>query len=176
MSHSFKHCAVITLTLASLAACQTTNTAKESPKDILFAGVSEKVNPVSKRSAEDPTCLTFYGNATQYIAQPDGKKMATGFAKTLALGALSGIAAGGVGAIGISSSFVELALASTANQVVYKGGEKALDKMTGAEGALTPVEEIEDAASELGCPPPSKAAMKGAKKATKAMKKKGDGE
>jgi len=174
MSTALKKYAFIGAAMLTLTACQTTSAEKQTPQEILFAGVTDKTNPVSKRSAEDPTCLKFYSNATQYVTKPDGKKAAAGFAKTLALGALSGAAAGGIGAIGISSSFLELPLASSASQVVFKGGETALDKVTGTENTLTPIEEIEDAASELGCPPPSKATMKGAKKAAKAMKKADD--
>ena len=163
----------LSLSFLALTACQTTGGTKETPEQILFSGVAaEKIDSGAKLSAENPTCLAFYSNTTRYISQPNGGKVAKGFAKTLALGVLSGTAAGGVGAIGISSSFVELALAGAANQVVYQGGEAALDKATGDADALTPTEEIEDAAARIGCPPPSKAAMKGAKKAAKAAKKK----
>lgn len=163
----------LSLSFLALTACQTTGATKETPEQILFSGVTaEKIDAGSKLSAKDPTCLTFYSNTTRYVSQPNGGKAAKGFAKTLALGVLSGAAAGGVGAIGISSSFVELALASAANQVVFQGGQKALDKVTGDADTLSPIEEIEDAAARIGCPPPSKAAMKGTKKAAKAIKKK----
>ncbi len=171
----------LTLTLSavmalSLAACQTTGSAKTA-NEMLFSGIdagkiSAEGPSAATLGAENPTCLKFYANTTRYITQPQPGKVAKNFGKTIALGMLAGAASGGVGSLGISSSFLELALAGAANQVVFQGGQTALDKVTGEADKLTPQEEIDDAAAKLGCPAPSKAAMKGAKKAAKAMKKK----
>lgn len=170
----------LTLTLSSIAilsltACQTTGTA-QATSEMLYSGIatekisSEDVSPL-KLSAENQTCLKFYGNTTKYAMRPKGKERAGNFGKTIVLGLLAGAASGGVASMGISSAFLETAVAGTANQIVFQGGKSALDKATGEDEKLSDQEEIELAAAKLGCPAPSKAAMKASKKAAKALGK-----
>ena len=96
-----------------------------------------------------------------------------GIGKTLLLGLLAGAASGGVASVGIGSGFLEAALAGTANQVVFQGGNSALDKL-GANASDEDVLGV--AARQIGCPEPDvatlKASQKAAKKAAKAAKKK----
>lgn len=170
----------LTLTISSIAAlaltaCQTTGAAK-SADEMLFSGIAAEKIAIegassSKLSAENPTCLKFYGNTTSYVTRPQGGERAKGFGKTVLLGLLAGAASGGVASMGISSAFLETAVAGTANQLVFQGGKKALDSATGEADKLTDQEEIELAAAKLGCPAPSKAAMKASKKASKAIAK-----
>jgi hypothetical protein len=160
----------------SLTACQTTGSAKTS-EEVLFSGLtSERSSEVkTNRKAEDPICVRYYANATQYAATSKRQGLASGFMKTLALGSLAGAASGGVGSLGISSSFVELALAGAANQVVFQGGSTALDTLTDkSEGVeMTPIEEIEAGALELGCPKPQKATARAAQELTKSNEDEG---
>jgi len=162
---------ILAAAVLSLTACQTTGSAKTSD-EVLFNGLTSERTAEMKttRKAEDPICVRYYANATQYAATSKRKGLASGFMKTLALGSLAGAASGGVGSLGISSSFVELALAGAANQVVFQGGSTALDSLTekGEGDELTPIEEIEAGASELGCPKPEKATAKAAQKLTKS--------
>lgn len=175
----------LSIATLSLSACATyaPHAADETPQkmttsDMLFAGISEDkitVDGVSPNqlSEQSPTCLTFYKNSMGYMARPQGAKRAKSFGKTLALGLLAGAASGGVASMGIGSGFLEAALAGTANQVVFQGGNTALDKL----GASASDEDrLSVAAKQIGCPEPDVAAMKASKKASKkaakAMKKK----
>lgn len=175
---------VISLATLSLSACATyaPHAADETPQkmstsEMLFAGISEdKITTdgvsANNLSVQNPTCLTFYKNAASYIARPQGAKRAKGFGKTLALGLLAGAASGGVASMGIGSGFLEAALAGTANQVVFQGGNAALDKL-GAN--VSDEDKLGLAARQIGCPEPDMAALKASKKAAekaaKAMKK-----
>jgi len=182
-----KRLSITALSIAtlSLSACATyaPHAADETPQkmttsEMLFAGIpAEKitVDGVSPNtlSEQSPTCLTFYKNSVSYMARPQGTKRAKSFGKTLALGLLAGAASGGVASMGIGSGFLEAALAGTANQVVFQGGNTALDKL-GANASDE--DKLSVAAGQIGCPEPDVAAMKASrkasKKAAKEMKKK----
>jgi len=191
----------LTLTLTSIAvlalgACSTTSALK-SPDSLLLASIpAEKigvdVGTVTKLATSDPICVEFYQNAGKFaelaLAEAPGLPGAPdvpglgggGFGmellKTLALGTVAGAASGGIGSLGISSSFLELALAGAANQVVFQGANTALDVVTAgkddkaeavseageAEAAseageaaapveLSPIQYIEAAAEKIGC-------------------------
>ena len=79
--------------------------------------------------------------------------------KTFALGALAGAASGGVASMGIRSTFIEATLVSTTSQVVYQTADQDWNNAFGKQ-EVDPVTEISSAASEVGCPPPSDAALK----------------
>lgn len=175
----------LSIATLSLSACATygPHGVDETPQkmtssEILFSGISEDkitldgVSP-NDLSEQNPTCLTFYKNSLGYMARPQGAKRAKSFGKTLALGLLAGAASGGVASMGIGSGFLEAAIAGTANQVVFQGGNTALDKL-GVNASDE--DKISVAAKQIGCPEPDVAAMKlsnkASKKAAKAMKKK----
>ena len=174
--------AITALSIAtlSLSACATygPHSADETPQkmttsDMLFAGISDDKITVdgespNELSAQSPTCLTFYKNSVGYMARPQGAKHAKNFGKTLALGLLAGAASGGVASMGIGSGFLEAALAGTANQVVFQGGNTALDKL-GAN--VSDEDKLVVAASKIGCPEPDMAATKATKKASKEAAK-----
>ena len=184
----------LTLTLTSIAvlalgACSTTSALK-SPDSLLLASIpAEKigvdVGTVTKLATSDPVCVEFYQNAGKFaelaLAEAPGLPGAPdvpglgggGFGmellKTLALGTVAGAASGGIGSLGISSSFLELALAGAANQVVFQGANTALDAVTAGKGdeaeavseageaeaaapvELSPIQYIEAAAEKIGC-------------------------
>ena len=125
-------------------------------------------------SASNPTCLTFYENTAKFAALPANPTVPTGpsfggsLMKTLVLGTLSGLASGGIGAIGIDNSFANAALIGTASQVTYNTGSTMYDKIVGtgipdvpaaAVPELSPLQEIQKAAATLGCPAPDRAAI-----------------
>jgi len=181
-----KRLAITALSIAalSLSACATyaPHSVEETPQkmstsDMLFTGISDdKITTdgvsANNLSAQNPTCLTFYKNSASFIARPQGSKYAKSFGKTLALGMLAGAASGGVASMGIGSGFLEAALAGTANQVVFQGGNVALDKL-GAN--VSDEDKLGLAARQIGCPEPDMATLKASKKAAqeaaKAMKK-----
>jgi len=171
------------LTLTSMAvlaltACQTTAPAMPSADMLLSSIPVEKISPegaaISQLSSLNPTCVEFTKNAESFadaykaqaglIPQAPGGGFGKSLLKTVALGTLAGAASGGVGSLGIGSSFLELALASTANQVVYQGGDAALTALSNnkaeaaaqeALSAPSPLTQIQAAAAKLGCPTPS---------------------
>ena len=86
--------------------------------------------------------------------------------RTLVLGTLSGVASGGVAAIGIDNAFAEAALAGTANQVTYQMGGKAYDSIMKKDPTAVPtipasqqLADIENAAKLIGCPAPDANAL-----------------
>ena len=184
-----KNFAVTALSIAalSLSACATVapHGADETPQkltssDSLLAGIEadkitiDGVSP-NKLSETNSTCLKFYANTAQYMARPQGAAYAKGFGKTILLGLLAGAASGGVASAGIGSAFLETAVAGTVNQVVFQGGNAALNKVGGDSDA----DVVAQAANQVGCPKPDletlkaaqKASKKAAKKAAKAAKK-----
>lgn len=178
---------LLTLTLSTaailaLTACQTTGPAMPSEAMLLSSIPVEKISPegaaISQLSTANPTCVEFYKNsavfAEAYKAQlgdlpkAPGGGFGSSLLKTVALGTLAGAASGGVGSLGIGSSFLELALASTASQVVFQGGNTALEAVAGnkeksvATDAMVPASplmQIETAAAKIGCPAPDAAAL-----------------
>jgi len=134
--HLFVGIAVI-----SMSACQTMPSANlANPNDILLSDIATSSIGSSavptKLSAANPTCLKFYDNTASYMAAvqaaqaaPQGPSFGGLLMRTLVLGTLSGVASGGVAAIGIENAFAEAALAGTANQVTYQMGGKAYDSV-----------------------------------------------
>lgn len=149
-----------------LSACQTT-----AAPNALYSGIDPNTQAGITRSAQSPICVQFYSNAAVQSAQPAaaGGGIGTGLIKTIGLGILSGVASGGVGALGISSNFVELAMASAANQVVYQGGSAILDGDASTAEASGPSADIVEAASVLGCPVPTESVLAGAVQAVAAL-------
>lgn len=150
----------------SMSACQTTG-GNQSAEEALFQGISAEKRSqelVVERKSEDPVCLRYYANATQVVASSNKKGVGGSLLKTLALGTLAGAASGGVGSLGISSSFVELALAGAANQVVFQGAETVINNPDKAESKQASLmREIEAGAKEIGCPKPQAASADAAK-------------
>lgn len=185
--------AVLSLAALSLSACATyaPHTVDEKPQklskllsgDLLLAGIdADKISAdgvsVGRLSSLDPVCQTFNQNSAKFaevlISQanigpkPPGGGLGTNLLKTIAFGTVAGAASGGVGSLGIGSSFLELALAGAANQVVFQGSNAAYDAVTskigkkgleGAAGMISPYEKIQGAAAQIGCPAPGIAAL-----------------
>jgi len=188
----FKITALSIATL-SLSACATyaPHAADETPQklskvlsgDLLLAGIdAEQISAegvsASRLSSLNPVCQTFNTNAAKFaevvISQanigpkPPGGGLGTNLLKTVAFGTLAGAASGGVGSLGIGSSFLELALAGAANQVVFQGSNTAYNAVTskmgkksleGAAEIISPYQKIEAAASQIGCPAPGISAL-----------------
>lgn len=170
--HLFLGIAVI-----SMSACQTMPSAKlANPNDILLSDITassiDGSTVPTKLSAANPTCLKFYENTASYMATvqaaqatPQGPSFGGLLMRTLVLGTLSGVASGGVAAIGIENAFAEAALAGTANQVTYQMGGKAYDSIMKKDpsGQVIPAAEqmadIENAAKLIGCPAPDANAL-----------------
>lgn len=176
MRHNIlKITALTTLTFAA-AACQTTGPTATSatPQQQLFSSIQaskyDGTLAAMQRTAEDPVCLQFYGNAAQYLARNKSSGGGSGIIKTVGLGILAGVASGGVSAIGIGSAFIETAVASTANQIVFQGGQKILSDTAGPKTA-DPMLNVSASAERLGCPALTKASLKASKKAMKSLKK-----
>jgi hypothetical protein len=164
----------------SLAACKTTLPAT-SPSDVLLSDISTaEISGTSAArllSTSSPTCLKFYENTAAFAALPTAElngvptpSFGGQLMKTLILGTLSGVASGGVSALGIESQFLESALIGTAGQVTYQAGSTVYDQIVGtgipepvvpSVPALSPMQEIEKAAAVLGCPAPDQAAIAG---------------
>jgi len=172
--HLFLGIAVI-----SMSACQTMPSANlANPNDILLSdittsGIDGSVVP-TKLSASNPTCLKFYDNTATYMAAinapqsaPSGPSFGSLLMRTLVLGTLSGVASGGVAAIGIENAFAEAALAGTANQVTYQMGGKVYDSVmkkdpaaaVPAVPATDQFANIQNAAKLIGCPAPDANAL-----------------
>ena len=162
ITHNITRNIFLTTAALTLVACQTTGSATNKD-EMLFAGIEDQrateTQAAPSRDEDSTTCLRFYANATQFAAQPQGSGFAKSLLKTVAIGTLSGVASGGVAAVGISSAFVEAALIGTTSQVVYQTADQGWDKAFG-KPKVDPVTEISSAASEVGCPPPSDAALK----------------
>jgi len=180
-----KFLAITALSIAtlSLSACATyaPHGADETPQkmkkvmsgEMLLSGISaDKITPEGTSpvtlSQQDPTCVSFYKNAATFASvsagapKAPGGGFATGLLKTIAFGTVAGAASGGVGSLGIGSSFLELALAGAANQVAFQGSSAAFNAVTGAgtkdaaaaATALSPYQKIEAASAKIGCPAP----------------------
>lgn len=170
------------MAILALTACQTTSPAIPSDAMLLSSIPAEKISPAgaakTQLSSTNPTCVEFYKNSAVFAeAYKDqlgvapkaaGGGFGGGLLKTVALGTLAGAASGGVGSLGIGSSFLELALASTASQVVFQGSNEALDaisknkaegELAGAAESVSPLAQIETAAAKIGCPAPDAAAL-----------------
>ena len=177
MSHIFFKTTALTALALTVTACQTTAApvVTATPQQQLYSSISPSLydgtRTLETRSAEDPTCLQYYSNATQYITtNKTGSGAAMGIVKTIGLGMLAGVAGGAVTGLGIGSGFLETAVAGTANQVVYQGGQKALDTTSDPQAA-DPIVTANELGEAIGCPPITKATMKASKKAAKAFKK-----
>jgi len=185
--------AALSIATLSLSACATyaPHAADETPQklskvlsgDLLLAGIdADKISAeglsANRLSSQSPTCLAFNKNAAKFadvvISQanigpkPPGGGLGANLLKTIAFGTVAGAASGGVGSLGIGSSFLELALAGAANQVVFQGSNAAYEAVTsktgnkGVEGAadiLSPFQKIEAAAAQIGCPAPGITAL-----------------
>ena len=149
----FLHTLTAGAALLTLTACSTFGGGKTLPSadSILLGGVdvpsvSQGVS-VAQLSASNPTCLKFYENVSSFVAIPTAKlaldvpgvpgapglpsrpSFGSSLLKTFILGTLSGVASGGVAAIGIGNSFAEAALIGTAAQVTYNTGETVYDSI-----------------------------------------------
>lgn len=150
-----------------------------SPGSVSVPGLSA-ADLVPTLSASNPTCVQFYKNTANFVSlpsadvslpsAPSGPSFGGTLLKTLVLGTLSGVASGGVAALGISNSFAEAALIGTVSQVTYNTGSTVYDGIVGKSGAddvpgvadvpaLTPMQEITKAAATLGCPAPDVASI-----------------
>ena len=69
---------------------------------------------------------------------PSRPSFGSSLLKTFILGTLSGVASGGVAAIGIGNSFAEAALIGTAAQVTYNTGETVYDSILGSNKVPDP--------------------------------------
>ena len=189
---------LLTLTLStaaifSLTACATLapHAADETPQklskvlsgDLLLAGIDPAlISPegvaASRLSSLNPVCQTLNKNAAKFadvvvsqanvIPKPPGGGLGTNLLKTVAFGTIAGAASGGVGSLGIGSSFLELALAGAANQVVFQGSNAAYDAVTSKMGKkglesgleiMSPYEKVQAAAAQVGCPAPGISAL-----------------
>jgi hypothetical protein len=185
--------AALSLAALSLSACATyaPHAVDEKPQklskvlsgDLLLAGIdADKISvdgvTAPRLSSLDPVCQTFNTNAAKFaevvvsqanvLPKPPGGGFGTNLLKTVAFGTLAGAASGGVGSLGIGSSFLELALAGAANQVVFQGSNAAYEAVTskmgkkdvelggvaGAAVALSPYQKVQAAAAQIGCPAP----------------------
>ncbi len=184
----------LSLATLSLSACATyaPHAADETPVklskvlsgDTLLMGIdADKISAdgvtAPRLSSLDPGCQTFNTNAAKFaevvvsqvnLPKAPGGGLGTNLLKTVAFGTLAGAASGGVGSLGIGSSFLELALAGAANQVVFQGSNAAYEAVTskmgkkdleigGVGGMLSPYAKIQEAAAQIGCPAPGMAAL-----------------
>ena len=158
----FLHTLAVGSALLTLTACSTFGGGKTLPSadSILLGGVdvpsvSQGVS-VAQLSASNPTCLKFYENVSSFVAIPTAKlaldvpgvpgapglpsrpSFGSSLLKTFVLGTLSGVASGGVAAIGIGNSFAEAALIGTAAQVTYNTGETVYDSILGSNKVPDP--------------------------------------
>lgn len=175
MNHAITKLAAITAFTLTVTACQTTaapSPVAATPQQQLFSSISPSIYDgtlaAQSRSAEDQVCVQFYNNAAGYIARNSTSSGAgMGILKTVALGVLAGAASGGVGALGIGSAFLETAAASTANQVVFQGGQKVLEGQAKSD-APDPMVNVAASAQAVGCPALTKETLKAAQKSLKA--------
>ena len=158
----FLHTLTAGAALLTLTACSTFGGGKTLPSadSILLGGVdvpsvSQGVS-VAQLGASNPTCLKFYENVSSFAAIPTAKlaldvpgvpgapglpsrpSFGSSLLKTFVLGTLSGVASGGVAAIGIGNSFAEAALIGTAAQVTYNTGETVYDSILGSNKVPDP--------------------------------------
>lgn len=158
----FLHTLTAGAALLTLTACSTFGGGKTLPSadSILLGGVdvpsvSQGVS-VAQLGASNPTCLKFYENVSSFVAIPTAKlaldvpgvpgapglpsrpSFGSSLLKTFILGTLSGVASGGVAAIGIGNSFAEAALIGTAAQVTYNTGETVYDSILGSNKVPDP--------------------------------------
>lgn len=158
----FLHTLTAGAALLTLTACSTFGGGKTLPSadSILLGGVdvpsvSQGVS-VAQLGASNPTCLKFYENVSSFVAIPTAKlaldvpgvpgapglpsrpSFGSSLLKTFVLGTLSGVASGGVAAIGIGNSFAEAALIGTAAQVTYNTGETVYDSILGSNKVPDP--------------------------------------
>lgn len=164
--------------LLVMSACQTTSGVNVA-NDVLLADIATSdvsaTGATTLLSTSNPTCLQFYANTAKFaslpaadLSAPTGPSFGDQMLRTLILGTLSGVVSGGVAAMGIESSFAEAALIGTAGQVTYQAGGTVYDKIvktdtpgvtTPTVPALTPMQEIEKAATLIGCPAPDEASI-----------------
>lgn len=160
----------------SLVACQTTSAVKSADAALFSAIPVEQISAegaaITQLSTSNPACVSFYKNAAAFAeasklipdvgAKAPGGGLGMGLLKTIALGTVAGAASGGIGSLGIGSSFLELALASATSNVVFQGGNTALNAVTSGgakeaediaigEVSLSPMQQIEAAATKIGC-------------------------
>jgi len=152
-------------TAAETAATNTELTeAQNGWLDTMFAGVEDKMvtrgAPVVKRDAEDVTCIRYYANAVQYFNRPDRTGMVMGIARTMFAGVTGGVAAGVISEIGIGSEFLDSAISSSANQIVFQGADIGWNMIVGNnEQPADPMVPVMAWASDIGCPAPTDASM-----------------
>ncbi len=174
---------IVALSLAlTLTACQTTSPSI-SPSDLLLANIDTSVisqsASLSTLGTTNPTCATFYENASKLLSQPvvsdvisTKPSFGSVLLKTVVLGTLSGVSGGAVAGLGIGSALAETAAVATASQVTYGLGSSVYDSVgdkiaDGADAAtaaanlptLSPLAEIEKAAAQIGCVAPDAASI-----------------
>ena len=170
----------LSLTLTSLAALSLTacSSLSTDPANLLFAGIpAEKVaaapevavdaeeglnamNIAERRireSTSNPTCAQFNMNALAFAAAPEVPGFGTDIIKTIIMGTVAGAAGGGVAALGISSNFIETAVAGTVNQVVFNGVKPVVDKVVPdlTVGGSEKTAAMKASAERVGCPDPT---------------------
>jgi len=175
---SFSKTLLLGFAVVSLSACSTTPSIPDAG-EVLLAGIEAPSVTVPgalpSLSATSPTCLQFYQNTGNFVSLPSpelagatGPSFGSQLLKTVVLGTLAGVVSGGVASIGIDNSFAEAALIGTASQVTFSTGGTIYDSIVGdgipdvevpTVPALTPMQEIEKIAGELGCPAPDQAAI-----------------
>ncbi len=107
-----------------------------------------------RASGANPVCGQFNMNSLAYMAG-SGPVPGIGILKTIAVGAIAGVASGGISTLGIGSSFVENMVAGTANQVVFNTAKPVVDSIFPAADGTETIAEINAAADRVGCPHPT---------------------
>jgi len=122
--------------------------------DVMSPAMSLAASQI-RASGSNPVCGQFNMNSLAYIANPAGSGMGIGLLKTIAVGAIAGVASGGVSALGIGSSFVENTVAGTVNQVVFNAAKPVMDSVFPAAESTDMAAELSSAAERVGCPNPT---------------------
>jgi len=147
-------CVIATVSVIALTACSTLPAASTLgaglPDTVLSDNAEIDGKTVEKltRSADDPICQTFYGNAKTYLAEAAKPNAGGQFLTQLGVSVLAGVVTNGL-ASGIGSTAGQIAVQQAANTAIYSGSGLVLKEPKPASKAA---KTIQAKADELGCP------------------------
>ncbi len=136
--------------LVTLTACATTPSS-----DLLFTGLNASpldkntTAAVTKLSASDPTCVTFYENAVKFQTEASKPNPGANILSSVALTTLASVATLGIAGAGIGSTLGQVAAQSAAQSATLQAGSLALKGLKQNNPARA---KIQSAADQLGCP------------------------
>ena len=148
MSRSLSALVLSAAYIMGLSACATAPKAETLTAGISPAVMAKPLADGQMRAETDPVCVSFYKNASTYVAEANKPNPGGQFLKSVGISVLAGVATGGIVNSGINSTVGRIAAQQATATAVYQGSNLALNgaKKSGIQS------KISDAAEQISCP------------------------